>query len=221
MLIACLLVPSLALACELAERPQLAGRPVALVDVSRTRVVDCTVEARRYSVRAGMPLREATALCPALVVLEERPARAARAAEVLVDAVASVSPIVEEAAPGVVYAGLRGLEGLYPRRGMVEQAILAAAPAALQPRLGVAATRFTAYVAARGVSPGAAQRVEADEAAEFLAGRPAAWLPLAAEDVERLRLFGIETIGNPSTSAERVQSRTLYCILGWNRLERS
>src|SRR5688500_17781010 len=192
---ACLLIPSLALACELAERPWLGGQPVALVDVARTRVVDCSERATRYGVRPGQPLRTAAALCPALAVLVERPARVVRTAEGLVAGVLAVTPLVEQAAPGHVYADLRGLEGLYPRQHQIEQALLAAAPAALPARLGLADTRFTASVAARCAPPGAAWHVAPAQAAAFLADKPTDWLPLAAESIERLRLLGIATMG--------------------------
>lgn len=192
--IACLLVPNLALACELAEQPHLTRERVALADVDRTHVIDCTSEAARYGVRAGQPLRAALALCPGLVVLEERPARAARAAEALADTMSEVSPIVEEAAAGVIYADMAGLEALYPQPELADRAIFEAVPAALQPRLGIAETRFTAYSAARSAEPGAALHIETDEASDFLAAKPAAWLPLDPEAIERLRLFGIETM---------------------------
>lgn len=192
--IACLLVPHLALACELAERPHLARERVALANAGRTHAVDCTPEAARYGVHPGQPLRASMALCPGLVVLEERPARAARAAEAVAEAMSEVSPVVEEAAAGIVYADLHGLEGLYTHPTDVDHAIFQAVPATLQPRLGVAETRFTAYIAARCADPGAALHIEASDAAAFLAGKPAAWLPLAPEAIDRLRLFGIETI---------------------------
>ena len=191
---ACLLVPSLALSCELAERPQLAGARVALAVASGARVVDCTAEAARYGVRAGQQLRTAAALCPSLVTIEERPAYVARIAEALLEALLTVSPLVEEAAPGTLYASLHGLDGLYPAPGAVERAILAAAPRTLQPRLGIANTRFTALVAAHCAAPGESLRVDAEDAAHFLGGRPAAWLPLDGEAIERLHRFGIETI---------------------------
>lgn len=192
---ACLLIPSLALACELAERAHLDGRPVALADVPRTRVVDCTPQAARYSVRPGMPLRTATSLCPALVILEERPARVVQVAEAMVEAVTAVTPLVEPAAPGMVYADLRGLDGLYPTPQALWQSLLDAAPSSLLPRLGVADTRFTAIIAARSALPGKVVHVTSSEAAGYLADRPAAWLPLDDEAVERLRMFGIETMG--------------------------
>jgi DNA polymerase-4/protein ImuB len=195
MSIACLLVPSFALACELAERPALAGGSVALADVAGRRVEDATPEAQQRGVRPDMTLREAVAYCPTLAVLDPHPARTARMADALVAAMAAVSPLVEQAGPGTVFADLVGLEGLYPDPELIERAILRAAPVALSPRLGVAERRFTAYAAARSVTAGEALRIEPDQAGEFLASKPAQWLPLDAERHERLRLLGITSLG--------------------------
>jgi len=148
MSIACLLVPSLALTCELVERPQLVGRPVALADEAGLRVYEATPEARQRGVQDGMTLREAVALCPALAVLEQRPARIIQAAERLVEAVEQVSPLVEEVEPGVVLADLVGLEGLYEDTEELAEALLKWAPRELHPQLGIAEERFTAIAAA-------------------------------------------------------------------------
>ena len=148
MSIACLLVPSLALTCELVERPQLVGRPVALADEAGLRVYEATPEARQRGVQDGMTLREAVALCPALAVLEQRPARIIQAAERLIEAVEQVSPLVEEVEPGVVLADLVGLEGLYEDTDELAEGLLKWAPRELQPRLGIAEERFTAIAAA-------------------------------------------------------------------------
>ena len=148
MSIACLLVPSLALSCELVERSQLVGRAVALADEAGLRVFEATPQAMQRGVRAGMTLREAVALCPALAVLEQRPARIVQAAEQLIEAVGQVSPLVEEVEPGVVLADLVGLEGLYPDTEQLAEALLEWAPKKLRPRLGIAEERFTAIAAA-------------------------------------------------------------------------
>ena len=195
MAIACLVVPALALACELVERPQLQGCPVAMTDDAGLRVAQITPEAGRRSVRPGQTLREATALCPQIAIVEPHPARHRRVADALRDALSSVSPIVEQAEPGAVFADLSGLDLLYPQPGAVEQAILQAAPPALPARVGVAGERFTAYVAARSASPQQFLRISSGESAGFLAPKPVGWLSLTPDDRERLRLFGIETIG--------------------------
>ena len=205
-LIACLLVPALALAAELSARPQLRGRPVAVTDDPGLRVAEATETAIERGVRTGQRLAEAVGWCPALVVLESRPARVRRAADQLVEAAATVSPLVEEAAPGEVYADLRGLDGLYPHEDAIAQALLDAAPGALGVRLGVADSRFTARAAAAVARPGAWLRVSDAEAREWLAPLPTALLPLddASRDLrgipadreEWLGLLGIATLGD-------------------------
>ena len=126
--IACLVVPALALTCELAGRPQLHDHPVVLSDDAGLRVAELTDPAARRNVRPGQTLREAAALCPQITILAPHPARYRRVAATLRDAMAGISPIVEQPEPGAVFADLRGLHLLYPRPGDVERAILQAAP---------------------------------------------------------------------------------------------
>ena len=194
--IACLLVPSPALAAELAARPQLRGQPVAVSDDSARRVAEASEAAAARGVRPGQRLSEALACCPTLAVLEPRPARVRRAAAQLVEAAAAVSPLVEEATPGEVYADLRGLEGLYPDEDALARALLEGVPPGLGARLGVADGRFTARAAAFAARPGAWLRVGRDEARAFLAPRPTALLPLEAAAREWLALLGIATLGD-------------------------
>ena len=193
--IACLAVPSLAFACELAGRPGLAGAPVALSDEARARVVGVTREALRLGVRTGMTLREAAGTCPTLNILEPRPALVAHTADALVEAMCTVSPFVEESEPGIVFADLRGTEGLYPRLEDLRDAVFAGTPEGLRPQLGVAGHRFTAWVAASRAEPGVLQHIPVEDAAAFLAPRAVSWLPLDIEAVARLRLLGITTCG--------------------------
>ena len=202
MLIGCLLVPSFALAVELTHRPALRedGGPAALSDEAGLRVAEATPSAFDRGVRPGQTLREAVSYCPALAVIEPRPARVLRAATRLVEAAEAVSPLVEEAAPGVVYADLGGLEGLYPRPDDLERALLADAlpelGAGLGTRLGVAGARFTAYAAAHAAPPGEWRRIADEDAEAFLAPLPTEWLPLSAAEQGWLRLLGLETLGD-------------------------
>ena len=195
-LIACLLVPALALAAELAARPQLRGRPVAVTDDSGLRVAEASEAAVERGVRTGQRLAEAVGWCPALVVLESRPARVRRTADLLVEAAAAVSPLVEEASPGEVYADLRGLDGLYPHEDALLQALLDAAPEALGVGLGVAGSRFTARAAAAVAAPGSWLRVGDTEACAWLAPLSTGLLPLDGASREWLGLLGIATLGD-------------------------
>lgn len=193
--VGCLVIPSLALQCALADRPALRGAAVALASESGARVEAVTAVARRAGVRAGMTLREAISLCPTLDVVEPRPAFAARIAEALVEAAGAVSPAVEEEVSGTVFADLRGTEALYPRVEDVWRAVLARLSPSVQPQFGIAGHRFTAHVAALRAGPGAVLHVAPGDAAAFLVSEPVALLPLDPEAVPRLRLLGIDTCG--------------------------
>lgn len=193
--IACLAIPSLAFQCELVDRPWLMGAPAVLTDDGRSRVVEVTREARLHGVREGMTLRDAVAVCPTLSVVESRPALVSRYAADLVEAMSAVSPLVEEAAPGIVFADMRGTEGLYPRIADVQRAVFTGVPPRLRAQLGIAGHRFTALMAGLRAHPGEVVQVPQQDAAEFLAQEPISRLPLFVEEVERLRLLGVETCG--------------------------
>ena len=194
--IACLLVPALALSAEIARRPGLRGRPAAVVEAGGQRVSEASGEAARRGVRPGQSLSEAMAWCPGLTVLAERPARVRRAASRLVEAATAVSPLVEEAAPGEVYADLRGLDDLYPGEDALPRALLAPAARALDARLGVAGSRFTARAAASVAPPGGWLRVADGEERVFLAALPSALLPLAEQERDWLSVLGLSTLGD-------------------------
>ncbi len=169
--------------------------PVVLSDEAQARVTDLTIEARRRGVRVGMLLRDAINLCPSLHVLEPRPALVVRYAEALVEAMGAVSPLVEEAEPGTVFADLRGTEALFPTIEDLRRAVFADVPSTLSPQLGIAGHRFTALIAATRAAPGAAVHVPVEEAADFLASETVASLPLPVEVIERLHLLGITICG--------------------------
>ncbi len=192
--IGCLLIPRFALSCELAERPELRGLPVALGGGDAgPRVVDVSPEAFRYGIDPGVSLREAIGLCPALVVVEPRPAAYERAFEAIVRALQGASPVVERERIGVAYADLTGLERLYGE-GLAE-ALLRCAPADMEPRAGIAPGKFPALAAAGAAEPGRAVVVDAAAVGDFLASRPIDLLPFDPATLRRLRLLGITTLG--------------------------
>lgn len=193
--IACLAIPALALQCELVERPGLLATPAALTNEAHTRIDAVTREARMRGVQAGMTLRDAAGLCPTLNIFKPRPALVAQYARDLVAAMEAVSPLIEEAEQGIVFADLHGAEGLYPQVGDLKRAVFAGVPLQLRPRLGVANARFTALMAAHRAEPDAVVHVPLNEATAFLAIEPVSRLPLEVEAIDRLRLLGINDCG--------------------------
>jgi len=95
---ACCWISLFALRCELARRPELASRPVALLapDTARTpRVWQVAPLARRAGVKPGMTVSQAIGLCPALKLCEPDPVHYDEQFSRLAAALVTVSPVVE------------------------------------------------------------------------------------------------------------------------------
>ncbi len=180
-------------------------------------VLDCSPAARRLGVRRGQPLGSAHTLVPEARFLAADTAGYRQAMEAVLEALADFTPALEgEADPGGDRFGqlLLGIEGLYrlwgdelALAGRVVRAARRFLPGG--PRVGIGNTRFGAQVAAVVGAAHGTQRedrdgeppVEAipmgDASAEaaYLAGLPIRLLPADDETAERLRIFGLATIG--------------------------
>lgn len=193
-MVGALVIPRFPLACELEGRPDLAGRPAAVVRDDGS-VWSCSASAEIFGVAPDQPLREAMSRCPDLAVFEGRPAVYRGRMEAILDALEATAFAVEPGAEGVAFADIDGLLGCYGSRDALVTALLACAPPALHPRLGIAPSRFPALVAARRAAPGGVQSVGESELEDFLAAQPVGMLPVPEEMLRRLRLLGIETLG--------------------------
>jgi DNA polymerase-4/protein ImuB len=194
------------------DRPELDGVPLALSarPGGRPVVTDRTPEAAAHGVQRGMTVREATALCPEVVILLPNPAREAAVREALLDRLETISPLVEpnEEEPGCCYVDLRGLDRHY---GSVEQTaahLLAVVPPVLRPRVGIAPDKFAARVAARRTAAGTARVVTQWEVPELLRGVPVAWLPLPFSTLRQFDQLGLRTLDElAALPATAVQAR--------------
>jgi DNA polymerase-4/protein ImuB len=72
---------------------------------------------------------------------------------------------------------------------------LATLPTLLRPRVGIAANKFTARVAAYRAAPGAVQIVTPESTRTFLAAAPVSLLTLPPDKRRRLERLGIRTLG--------------------------
>jgi DNA polymerase-4/protein ImuB len=138
-----------------------------------------------------MPLREAVNACAHAAILTSDPVHYANVFADLVRGLSAVSPGIEPADLGVVYVDLRGLERLYGGLDGVVAALLGAVPPVFRPRVGLAANKFTARVAALRARPGGAHTVPADFGKAFLANCPVEQLPVPPEMQRRLQRFGL------------------------------
>ncbi|MFQ6027116.1 MAG: DNA polymerase Y family protein [Dehalococcoidia bacterium] len=194
MKVACVLVTHLPMKAELRRHPELRGSPVIITQVygSDQAVLDSSPEAR--GVTSGMPLSEALSRCKqAALLLADEPYYQTAFAEII-DALEQRSPLLEPGDLGCVYVGLEGLEAMYGGEARLITTLLQAIPEHFNPRVGVAGGKFPSYVAAVITQGGQATRVPPDSAG-FLRQFSVDFLPLSWEDKNRLRRFGLHTLG--------------------------
>ena len=102
-----------------------------------------------------------------------------------------MSPGIEAGDLGVAWVDLRGLGRLYGGPEGAAEALLRAVPPILRPRVGLAANKFTARVAAHQARPGGVRGVPAEFGKAFLASAPVGLLPVPEEMKRRLERFGL------------------------------
>ncbi len=165
-------------------------------------VLDRSPAAGALGVRRGQPLGTAHSLVPEALFLPLDPAGLADPFESALDALSALAPAVEgEVDPadprfGRVFIGIEGLARLWgDEPTLVERALAIVEPLLPgPPRVGIGNTRFGAAVAARigaGAIPAGGRREEA----AFLAPLPLSLIPAEPGVHERLRVLGLETMG--------------------------
>lgn len=194
MRIACIHLPAFPLQVEIRQRPELAGRPVAVFSRGvRPSVSCCSRAAHAAGIRSGMAPLAARALAADLVVVEPAEARWRAALVDLAGELAGLSPVVEVPEGGSsiqleVPAGKKSAE--------IGRALSAAvASAGYRARIGIAGDRFTACAAARFGGGEPVTVVKRGQSAAFLAPLPIELLPLAPEVRSMLRAAGVGTLG--------------------------
>lgn len=199
--VCCGLIPHL----ELARHPELYGGPV-VVGAWDGSVVAASEEASAYSVRPGIPVRQAQQRCPQATVYSPDPELSQRLQQLIASALYDLAPVVEVRLDGVALLDLAGVPNL---RDAVREARLRLKIAAqTEPRLGFAPGPFAARMAAMQAAPGRLFKV--DSAPEFLAPLPISTLDLDQEQTERLDLLGLRTLG----AVAQVGPRRLESQLG-------
>jgi protein ImuB len=214
-LIACIFVPLFPLAARLRSEPELKDEAVAVCEGngSAARIVAATRKARRSGVEPGMTLPQARARVPKLVARGRDRECERTAQEALLEVAEMFSPRVEDEGEGVVYLefgfrisgfgfgnsefGFAAQSAIRNPKSDIEVAreILCAAEKALLPaRVGVAASKLAARIAA-GL-PDSPTVVPEGEEPRFLAPLPLEKLAPALEIAATLERWGLRSIGD-------------------------
>ncbi|TMB88003.1 MAG: hypothetical protein E6J37_08655 [Chloroflexi bacterium] len=177
---------------ELARRPDLYGSPVVVGSwEDDERVIAVSEETMPFGVGPGMPMRQAEHLCPQATFISPDPVAAAQLRELIASALYDLAPIVEVQVAGIAWLDVRGVpkpgESIREARRILRTAI------GRESRLGLAPGSFSARLAAARARPGRLMRIE--DVRGFLAPLSSHELPLDEEQLERLDLLGLRTLG--------------------------
>ena len=190
--IACVHIPRFAVEVERQRRKDAGTR---LILIGEGTVFDYSLGADASGVRSGMRMSEAIGLCQRAVVLpQDGPYYQKRFDEVL-DLLGELSPVVEGAGLGLAFLSLDGLP--VGAAALAEELI-----SVLHRRTGFMASagigygKFTARVAACITRPGVAKTISPGGEGDFLAPLSIDHLPAYDAMRWRLRLLGLETMGD-------------------------
>ena len=199
----CFFVPMFPLAARLRSEPELLTEAVAIVEGngSNAHVIAATRRARTKGIRPGMSLAQARSILPKLIA-RGRDAECERTAqEALFDVAETFSPRVEDAGDGVVYADVHGMTRHYEsERDLARAAIRAAEGIGLPARVGLAASKLAARVAAE--LPKSPNIVDEGKESDFLAPLPLARLTPQLDAASTLQRWGIKSIGELASLPE-------------------
>jgi protein ImuB len=195
--IACFYVPMFPLAARLRSEPELLQEAVAIVEGNgnNAHVVAATRRARTKGIRPGHSLAQARSILPKLIARGRDSECERTAQETLLEVAETYSPRVEDATEGIVYIDIAGMERHFDsEEELGRSSIRAAEDVGLPARVGIAASKLAARVAAE--LPKSPTIVEPGSEAGFLAPLPLTRLAPEINAATTLNRWGIISIGD-------------------------
>lgn len=182
---------------ERLRNPRLHGLPVAVGGTSgRAVVCSASYEARRWGVRAGMPVAMARRLCPGMVLVRGDFDYYSRLSAVVADIISRRSPLWEKASVDEFYMDFTGMDRyLGAWRWLSETSALVERETGLQVSAALATSKTVGKVATGQCKPHGRLQVPPGAEKSFLAPLPVRVLPGAGAQLgERLALMGVRQI---------------------------
>jgi len=180
--------------------PELKGKPVVVGGKPDRRgvVASASYEARAFGIHAGMPLAQASRLCPRAIFIEGNFARYGEASEKFMAILADFSPFIEPVGIDEAYLDATGFESLYGsiRQMAVKIKERIKKELGLCASIGIASNKLVAKVASEQSKPDGLLEVPARGEGAFLAPLPVGKLPGIGKKGEQvLSGLSINTIG--------------------------
>ncbi|MFF5626480.1 DNA polymerase IV [Microbacterium sp. NPDC012755] len=203
---------------EVLDDPSLRGLPLIIgAPDGRSVVSSASYEARRYGVRAAMPVSQAIRLCPSARIVLPHFHRYQEVSKQVMAIFESFTPLVEPLSVDEAFLDVHGVRRLWGSPARIAQLVRERVQdeVGITCSVGVAATKHVAKMASTMAKPDGLLVVAAADTLDFLAPRPvrAMWGvgPKAAEALEGR---GIRTIRDIRESSQDMLDRAVGPALG-------
>jgi len=205
------------------DDPSLRGLPLIIgAPDGRSVVSSASYEARRYGVRAAMPVSQALRLCPGARIVLPDFARYQEISRHVMAIFESFTPLVEPLSVDEAFLDVQGVRRLWGSPGRIAQLVRerVLAEVGITCSVGVAATKHVAKMASTLSKPDGMLIVAAADTLDFLAPRPvrAMW-GVGPKAAEALEARGIRTIRDIRESPQDMLDRAVGPALGHRLVE--
>ena len=197
MSLACILITHFPIKAELHRNNTLNNKPVIIIEESRKKQIVLDYSMQTSGISIGMSLQEAVSICKDAVLIESSELYYEEIFESIVKNLEIRSPSVEKYSLGHAYVDLNGLEIMYGSEARLITNLIHSIPSSFNPRLGVAESKFPAYLAALN-SPSSGSTKAPSNLIPFLDKYSIKLLPISWETKTRLLEFGLSTLSHIS-----------------------
>lgn len=200
------------------DDPSLTGKPVIVGELAERSVVSsASYEARRYGVRAAMPVGRAQQLCPHAVFVPTNFPRYLELSREVMSIFTEITPLVEPLSIDEAFLDVSGARRLWGSPGVIGRMLKArvAERTGLVCSVGVAATKHVAKMASTLSKPNGLLIVPEAATLRFLAARPVSALwGVGPKATEALNARGIRLVSDVWETPPDVLERALGRAMG-------
>ena len=182
------------------DNPELRGKALVVGAGARGVVLSANYEARKFGIRAAMPVGRAQRMAPHAIFVPPDHHRYSEVSEVVMEIFRSVSPLVEPLSLDEAFIDVTGAKRLLGTGREIAESIRAQVfkSEGITCSVGIATTKFIAKLASDRCKPNGVLEIAHDRVLEFLHPLPvsAVWGvgPKTAEELMKLGLRTVEDI---------------------------
>ena len=194
------------------DNPKLKGKAVVVGAGRRGVVSAANYEARKFGIRAAMPVYKAKALAPHAVFITPDMARYAQVSENLMKIFEDITPLVEPISLDEAFLDVTGARKLLGSGRQIADSIRKKVEAqeGITCSVGIAHNKFIAKIASNHCKPNGVLEIDPDKVLEFLHPLPAKEIwGVGPKTNEQLAKIGLMTVGDIANTPRSTLIRVL------------